>query len=134
MIISTKPDKEKAKSIYFLLLSRKKFLESLEIDETSSTIAGETYYEIIKEFGVIILLLNGLKAYGDNAHRDILDFLGKEKILTEEEISISQDLRIKRNYSSYEGKPISKEYLFSKKEKLSRIIAKLDKKVKEMQR
>jgi hypothetical protein len=129
MIITTKPDKEKAKSIYALLLNRKKFLESLKLDETSSTIIGETYYEIIKELGVILLLLKGFKVYGEYAHKEILEYLEKENILTKEETFISQDLRIKRNYSSYEGKPISKSYILSKKEKLLLIISKLDKKV-----
>jgi len=129
MIITTKPDKEKAKSIYALLLNRKKFLESLKLDETSSTIIGETYYEIIKELGVILLLLKGFKVYGEYAHKEILEYLEKENILTKEETFISQDLRIKRNYSSYEGKSISKSYILSKKEKLLLIISKLDKKV-----
>lgn len=132
MLIKTNIDKEKAKSIYSLLSSRKRFIESLKIDETSSTVISENYYEIIKELGVILLLLRGLKVYGEYAHKEILDYLEKENILTKEEAMISQDLRIKRNYSSYEGKPISKEYLLSKKEKLLKIIAKLNKKVKEL--
>ncbi|MFH1364999.1 MAG: hypothetical protein ABIH28_00225 [archaeon] len=89
MIISTKVDKEKAKSIYALLLNRKKFLESLKINENSSTIIGETYYEIIKELGVVILLLKGFKVYGEYAHKEILEYLEKENILTKEETFIS---------------------------------------------
>ena len=69
MIIKITPDKEKAKSMLSLIKNREKFLPSINIKEFS-TIASEHYYEIIKELISIFLMLNGIKAIGENAHKE----------------------------------------------------------------
>lgn len=129
MIIKIEPDSEKAKSIYRMTHERHNFIKTLEITDSSATIIAENYYEIVKEFGTIILLMEGLKATGDYSHREIIEHLGKINILNLEESSLCQDFRVKRNYSSYEGKPISKNYLIEKKSLIESIIQKLKKAV-----
>jgi len=125
MIINTTPDKEKVKSILKMVKEREVFIDSIELTETSSTIISENYYEIIKELGVAILLLDGKRTVGEYAHKEVIEYLRDKRIINNLEYSISDDLRIKRNYSSYEGKRIPKDYISSRKEDISKIIKKL---------
>lgn len=129
MIIKITPDKEKAKSMLRLIENREEFISSIDI-EKFSTIATENYYEIIKELATTLLLLDGFKTTGENAHKELIDYLSNYKELSEYEISLMNDLRIKRNKSSYEGKQIDKDYLQNKKDKLLNIIDKLKKLIK----
>jgi len=129
MILKVEIDSEKAKSMYGMTRDREKFIKTLEVNDNSATIITENYYEIIKELGTIILLFEGLKASGDYAHKEIIDYLQKINILNGNETDLVQDLRIKRNYSSYEGKKISKEYLFEKRKGIEDTILKLRKAV-----
>lgn len=129
MIIKVTPDKEKVESMLKLIRNREEFVSSVDI-EKFSTIATENYYEIIKELATAVLLLDGFKTTGENAHKELIDYLSNYNELSEYEISLINDLRIKRNKSSYEGKPIDKEYLRNKKDKLLIIIDKLKKLIK----
>ena len=61
--------------------------------------------------------------------KKVIEYLEKINILNPEEASIVQDLRLKRNYSRYEGKRISKDYLVIKRKILEDIIGKLRKAV-----
>lgn len=124
MIIKTTPDKEKAKSMMNLIDSREKFLSLASVDKFP-TIASEEYYEIIKELATALLLLDGFKIMGEKAHKELIDYLSNYKDISKEEIVLIDDLRIKRNKSSYEGKPIERIYLENKKEKLLNVIKKL---------
>ena len=124
MIIKITPDKEKAKSMLRLIENREKFLPSINIKEFS-TIAAEHYYEIIKELISILLMLDGKKTTGENAHKEMIEELAKYKEFNQWEIFLLDDLRIKRNKSYYEGKQIMPIYLETNKEKLKAIIRKL---------
>ena len=124
MLIRIYPDKEKVKSMLGLVGQREKFVYSVDKEEFS-TIIAETYYEIIKELITALFLLDGLKATGENAHKEVIDNLIKYKEFSEDEIKILQDLRIKRNKSMYEGKLIDNTYIENKEKKLKSIIGKL---------
>ena len=124
------PDKEKARSIFRMALEREKSVSNLD-PAMFATIVMENYYEIIKELATAILLLCGIKATGENAHKEILDSLKKYANFNSEEILILQDLRLKRNKSMYEGKQISPSYLENNKSALLKIIDKLKKIIRE---
>ena len=113
-----------------MALEREKSVSDLNL-VMFATIATENYYEIIKELATTILLLNGIKATGENAHKEILDCLEKYANFNGEEILMVQDLRIKRNKSTYEGKQISPSYLENNKNALLKIIDKLKKIIRE---
>ena len=130
MIIKVAPDKEKAKSLLIMVSLREQSLKELEKVKTHSTIIAETYYEIIKELCTAIALAKGYKSAGDNAHKDLIAFV-KKYGFEESEIESMQDLRIRRNKSSYEGKPIEEVYLENKKQDLLKIIEKSKKILKE---
>lgn len=125
MIIKVTPDKEKAKSMLKLVRSRKEFAASIDISRFPTN-AAENYYEIIKELAAAILLLAGVKAISEYAHKEMIEELSRYKEVEEGEIRLMNDLRIKRNNSFYEGKQIDANYLKNKKEKILRIIKKLE--------
>lgn len=114
-------DKEKVKSILKLAEEREKFTES---GAKFTTIIVENHYEIIKELSIALLLLEGLKAIGDDAHKEILNSLIKYGI-SQSEVATLQDLRKKRNKSMYEGKQIEDIYLQNKEGILKEITKKL---------
>jgi len=126
MIIKVTPDKEKVKSILMLVENRGEFVSSIDI-EKFPTIATENYYEIIKELATALLLLDGLKTTGESAHKELIDSLLNYKEFTRYEIFLMNDLRVKRNKSSYEGKKVDKSYLQNKKENVLALIRKLKK-------
>ena len=102
MIIKVTPDRERAKSMLNMVIDRKNFVSSID-SQKFPTIAAENYYEIIKELAAAILLLNGVKAMGESAHKETIDALSEYKEVEEWELKLMNDLRIKRNESSYEG-------------------------------
>jgi len=126
MIIKISPDREKAKSIIVMVNDRKKFISSTNIEQFPN-IAVENYYDIISELATAILLSDGLKAIGENAHKETLEALSKFKEFAESEMNLMDDLRIKRNKSRYEGKQIHASYIENKKQKILLIIEKLEK-------
>lgn len=126
MIIKIAPDKEKARSIFNLTKNRREFISSIDI-KRFPTNAAENYYEIIKELGIGILLLDGLKATGDSAHKEMIEALAGYDKIEGWEIELMDDLRVKRNRSSYEGKEIEYVYLKNKRDELESIINKLEK-------
>jgi len=125
MIIKITPDREKAASILNMVKNRKEFISSANI-ERFPTIAVENYYEIIKELAAAILLLDGIKATGESVHKETIDALSEYRQIEEWEINLIDDLRLKRNKSSYEGKQINISYLENKKDKIIQIIEKLE--------
>ncbi|HLD37180.1 MAG TPA: hypothetical protein VJA86_01170 [Candidatus Nanoarchaeia archaeon] len=124
MIIKIFPDKEKVKSILKMTEDREKFLSAIDAGRFA-TIAAENYYEIIKELATAVFLVEGFKAVGEYAHKETIDHLSNYKEFESWEIEVMNDLRIKRNKSSYEGKQIEPAYLENKKELLAKIIIKL---------
>lgn len=124
MLIKIAPDREKAKSIIGLVENREEFVSSIK-DAKFATIAVEGHYEIIKELATALLLLDGFKTIGENAHKEVIESLSKYKDFEENEIRMIDDLRIKRNKSAYEGKQINPIYLENKKDRLLKITGKL---------
>ncbi len=71
-----------------------------------------------------IALIEGYKFIGENAHKELIEFIRYSE-LSEWESGIVDDLRMRRNKSSYEGKQIEPIYLDNNKKSLLEIIAKL---------
>ncbi len=123
MIIKVRPDLEKVKSMLNLIENREKSIPFLDFKKFP-TIVMESYYEIIKELSSALILLDGFKSVGENAHKDLVNFLSNYSILEIEKFLID-DLRIKRNKSFYEGRMVDKFYLENKQKKIQGIIKKL---------
>ncbi|MEK6844281.1 MAG: hypothetical protein AABX83_02540 [Nanoarchaeota archaeon] len=129
MILKITPDKEKAKSILKLIKEREDFVKTID-NEKFSTNTVENYYEIIKELASALILLDGFKSTGENAHKDLIDYLINYKEFKERDIVFINDLRIKRNNSLYDGKKIDIVYLRNNKNRILEIIERLKKTIK----
>ncbi len=129
MIIKITPDKEKVKSILQLIKEREEFVSSID-HEKFSTNASENYYEIIKELASALLLLDGLKTTGEYAHKDLIDYLINYREFTESDTLFMNDLRIKRNNCTYDGKKINPSYLINNQKRILELIEKLKKTIK----
>jgi len=128
MIIKTFHDKEKAKSILKMAKESEEYLKELFSERTIKkyqSIAAREYYDIIRSLATALLLCRGFKAVGENAHKETIDFLSNFNDLSVAEIDKMQDLRIRINQNSYEGKPIESPYLENNKDKLDKIVSKL---------
>ena len=91
----------------------------------------EGYYEVIKEIASAIILCEGFKATGENAHKDLFDFLFSKNIINPRELSFLQDLRDRRNKSYYEGQQTNQSYILNNEQTLLIIISNLNKMIKE---
>lgn len=126
MIIKISPDSEKARSIFSMAKLREQQLKELDITKFS-TIIAENYYEVIKEMATAILLIKGIKATGEYAHKDLIEQALKYNLVDDFEHSLLDDLRNKRNKSQYEGKQIEVSYLENNQNAFDKIIIKLKK-------
>jgi hypothetical protein len=128
MIIKITPDMEKVRSILSMAENTEKCIKEIiikvGIGENQSVLVRE-YYEIIRELASAVLLSKGFKAVGENAHKETIDCLSNLKEFSSSEIFEMQELRIRRNNNSYEGKPIKSPYFENKREKFESIISKL---------
>tara|TARA_Y100000310_G_C20580410_1_gene762689 strand:- start:191 stop:592 length:402 start_codon:yes stop_codon:yes gene_type:complete len=124
MIIKITPDKEKAESILRMCEHRETTMKHIR-GVGFPTIIAENYYEIIKELITALLLIEGIKTIGEYAHKELIQKLLEYDAFKIDEIKIIDDLRIRRNKSSYEGKPFEKIYLENHEEQLIEIITKL---------
>lgn len=130
MKIKISPDRERAKMILKRAEERIRYISNINVKEFFS-IKAENYYEIIRELISALVLLKGFKTIGENAHKELIEILSKDKSFSEEEIILIDDLRIKRNKLLYEAKPITLVYLNNNKDKLEKLISKLKRELKE---
>lgn len=83
----------------------------------------EEYYEIIKELITSFMYKQGFKTL---SHKALVDFSSENiKNLSQSEISLIDELRVKRNNIVYYGEKISLEFLKAREESIKKIIKKL---------
>ena len=112
-------DERRAKALTDL--ARKRYLTINELKEPYRLI--EEYYEIIKELITAFMYKSGFKTL---SHLALIKFAKENiKILTSAEISLIDDLRIKRNNIVYYGETVTKEFLNARKSVIDWIIEKL---------
>ena len=73
-LIKITPNKEKAKSISRMAETTLEMIKSLDINKFPSNITKE-YYDVMREFMSIVLLLDGFKTYGEGAHKKIIEYI-----------------------------------------------------------
>lgn len=83
----------------------------------------EEYYEIIKELLTSFMYLQGFKTL---SHKALVEFSARNiKALSDREISLIEELRIKRNNIVYYGEKITLEFLKSRESSIISVIKKL---------
>jgi hypothetical protein len=83
----------------------------------------EEYYEIIKELLTAFMYKQGFKTL---SHKALIEFAAENiKILSTAELSLIDELRIKRNNIAYYGEKVTLEFLKSRENSVKEIINKL---------
>ncbi len=72
-----------------------------------------------------ITLREGIKAKGDGAHQELIDYVASKYSLGEQNRRFLQEMRDNRNRISYEGFIISKSHIINNKIKIIEIINRL---------
>lgn len=110
-ILRINPDKEKAKSILKMVDTTLDMVKTIDVKKFPSNLLKE-YYDILRELIGIILLMDGYKIIGEESHKELIEYIGKNySQLSRYQITLLDDLRIKRNKISYNGFFIEPEYL-----------------------
>ncbi len=123
LVIKKSIDKETANSLKKLAEIRLNDVEKL----STTTLKVESYYEIIKELITAFMALNGYKSY---SHECLISFLFSfSKDFESQEINLIDQLRVIRNDIGYRGAFVDDDYLKRNKEKILKIINKLNKKI-----
>jgi len=112
-------DERRAKALTDL--ARNRYLTINELKEPYRII--EEYYEIIKELITAFMYNSGFKTL---SHKALVEFAKENiKTLTSAEISLIDELRIKRNNIVYYGETVNNEFLKARKSVIDWIIEKL---------
>ncbi len=122
-LIKITPNIEKAKSILKMVQTTLEMIKSINISKFSSNVTKE-YYDVLRELISVVLLLDGFKTYGEGSHKKLIEYL--QLNYNEYEISIIEDLRVKRNKIAYDGFFVQEEYIKSKINEINHIILKLN--------
>jgi len=124
-LVKITKNKEKAKSILKMVETTLEMIKTIDLKRFSSNIVKE-YYEVLRELMSIILILDGYKTEGEKAHKKLIEYLDTNyEQFTKYEISLLNDLRIKRNKIAYDGFFIKESYILRKEKDIQRLIDKL---------
>lgn len=124
MIISVKPDRQKAESLRKMAEVTLERLNSTDIEKYPSN-ALVDYYDIIHKLMEAVTSLEGVKVKGEGAHQELIDYMAKNHNLGEQARQFLQQMRDYRNRISYEGFAINKNYILLNREKINSLIKKL---------
>jgi len=124
-LIKVMPNREKAKSITRMAKKTLEMIETIDMRNFPSNVLKE-YYEILRELASVLMLLDGYKAQGEGAHKQVIDYIEKNfSGFSEYEIQLIHELRMTRNRIAYDGFFIREEYLKRKREDIKKIIGRL---------
>jgi hypothetical protein len=124
MIIKGQPDLQKAKALRAMAEITLERLEETDMEKYASNTLTD-YYDILHKLMEAAALSRGVKIKGDGAHRELIDYLAEQRILDQAARIFLQELREYRNRIAYEGFTIPASYIHQHKERLRRIIARL---------
>lgn len=118
-IFKISKDERRAKALIELAKNRYNNLKSLK--EYYRVL--EEYYEIIKELLTAFMYKSGYKTL---SHKVLVEFARKNiSVLTSAEISLIDELRVKRNNIVYYGEKVTKEFLKKREPSINLVITKL---------
>ncbi|GEM_PF-4234461 len=88
----------------------------------------EAYWEIIKQLITASLTLDGYKSYSQEC---LVSYLEEFYAFSHEELELIDELRELRNDIDYRGRYLEVDYLNRKKDKIQKVISKLEEEVEE---
>lgn len=126
MISEVKPDRQKAASLLEMaVITRNRLNETDRLRYPSNTL--DDYYGIIHQLMEALALLDGVKARGEGAHAELIDYVCRHHGFDGTEQVFLQQLREYRNRISYEGFPVQPDYIERNEKRMEGIVARLRK-------
>ncbi len=89
----------------------------------------DDYYDLLHQLMEALSLKEGIKFQGDNAHKELIDFVSKIISLPEKDRLLLQEIRFYRNKISYEGFFIKRIYIERNQNNLERLISLFENKI-----
>ena len=99
-------------------------LESTNIEKYPTNTLND-YYDAVHKLMEALSMLNGIKAKGEGAHQELIDYISEHYNFDEQTRQFLQKMRDYRNRISYEGFTVHKNYIVLNQEKIKNIIEKL---------
>ncbi|MBI5392362.1 hypothetical protein HZA96_00705 [Candidatus Woesearchaeota archaeon] len=124
MITKITSDKQKALSLFKMAEITLERLGKTE-KETYPSNTLVDYYDIIHKLLEAIALKEGVKAKGEGAHQELIDYIAKQQKLDEQTRLFLQQLRDYRNRISYEGFMVQKDFISTNQKRIKTIIENL---------
>lgn len=110
MIIKIKPDKQKSESLKKMAEITLERLDNTDMEKYPSNTLLD-YYAAVHKLMEAITLREGIKAKGEGAHQELIDYVAKQKKIDEQMRQFLQQMRDYRNRISYEGFMIHENYI-----------------------
>jgi len=121
MITRIKPDKQKSASLQRMAEITLERLDHTDMEKYPSNTLVD-YYDVLHKLMEAITLREGIKAKGEGAHQELIDYLAEQKKINEHIRQFLQEMRDYRNRISYEGFMVHKNYITLNKELIRKII------------
>jgi hypothetical protein len=121
MIVKVKPDRQKSESLKKMAEITLERLNKTDIGKYPSNTLSD-YYDAIHKLMEALTIKVGIKARGEGAHQELIEYLFKQSIINEQTRQFLQQMREYRNRISYEGFMVHKNYIYLNKEKIQGII------------
>jgi len=129
MIIKVQKDAQKARMLVEMARITLERLKEIDSEKYPSNTLTD-YYDIIHKLMEALTLSEGIKAKGEGAHQELIEYICKIYNLGESTRIFLQDMREYRNRIAYEGFMINKDYINSNKKRVQEIISSLLKLIK----
>lgn len=121
MIITTQPDKQKAKSLRDMAVITLERLKETDKEKYPSHTLIDCY-DIIRRLMEALNYLDGIKIKGEGAHIKVIDFVCDGYELGVGHQRFIQEMRNYRNRISYEGFNVNRSYIGTNFKKIESII------------
>jgi hypothetical protein len=122
MIAKVRPDMQKCNSLKTMAETTLERLGKTDMEKYPGNTLLD-YYDAIHRLMEALTAKEGIKAKGEGAHQELIDYLSKQGTLSEQERMFLQQMRDYRNRISYEGFMLNKNYILLNKSKIQEIIA-----------
>lgn len=123
MVRERSENPEQAKNLLKMARIRLEDNKRREKTDENTSLIVESYWEVIKQLITSMLKLEGYKSYSQEC---LISYLKHEHELTQDKISLLNQLRKLRNDIDYEGEFLDRDYLERNEEDIENIISKLE--------
>ena len=124
MITKIRHDRQKSKSLRKMAEITLERLKETNTEKYPTNTLTD-YYDVIHKLMEALGLTSGIKAKGEGAHQELIDYIAKKYNFDEQTRLFLQQMRNYRNRVSYEGFMVHRNYIILNHGKIKNIIKKL---------